>query len=176
MNAYEKLQQQNTNLSTALRMVQESLQYMNEEIQLLSSVLPHATTKFSVKGTFDSYSIVHINFHQHKCYAKCTEGMCAVSMHNRARIPKKVPVSHTEQLCVHMNTLYRKIDYIKASSLSILMQKKMILMKKTQHLVLFKQKKLIWKTQTSEQNFVGILTQKQDYGITNVYLKINQQT
>ena len=114
MNAYEKLQQQNTNLSTALCMVQESLQYMNEEIQLLSSVLPHATTKFSVKGTFDSYSIVHINFHQHKCYAKCTEGMCAVSMHNRARIPKKVPVSHTEQLCVHMNTLYRKIDYIQS--------------------------------------------------------------
>ena len=47
MNAYEKLQQQNTNLSTALCMVQESLQYMNEEIQLLSSVVPHATTKFS---------------------------------------------------------------------------------------------------------------------------------
>ena len=77
MNAYEKLQQQNTNLSTVLHMVQESLQYVNEEIQLLSSVLPHATTNFSVKGTFDSYSIVYINFHQCKCYAKCTEGMCA---------------------------------------------------------------------------------------------------
>ena len=114
MNAYEKLQQQNTNLSTVLQMVQESLQYMNKEIQLLSSVLPHATTKFSVKGTFDSYSIVHINFHQCMCYAKCTEGMCAVSMHNRARIPKKVPVSHTEHLRVHMNTFYRKIDYIQS--------------------------------------------------------------
>ena len=53
INAYEKLQQQNTNLPTALCMVQESLQYMNEEIQLLSSALPHATTKFSVKGTFE---------------------------------------------------------------------------------------------------------------------------
>ena len=40
--------------------------------------------------------------------------MCAVSMHNRARIPKKVPVSHTEHLCVHMNTFYRKIDYIQS--------------------------------------------------------------
>ena len=99
MNAYEKLQQQDTNLSTALCMVQESLQYMNDEIKL-SSILPHATTKFSVKGTFDSYSIVHINFHQHKCYAKCTEGMCAVSMHNRARIPKKNFQFHTQSTCV----------------------------------------------------------------------------
>ena len=31
MNAYEKLQQQNTNLSTVLCMVQESLQYMNDK-------------------------------------------------------------------------------------------------------------------------------------------------
>ena len=40
MNAYEKLQHQNTNLSTALSMVQESLQYMNDEILLLGNVLP----------------------------------------------------------------------------------------------------------------------------------------
>ena len=40
--------------------------------------------------------------------------MCGVSMHNKARIPKKLPVSHKEHLCLHMNTFYRKIDYIQS--------------------------------------------------------------
>ena len=84
MNAYEKLHHQNTNLSTALSMVQGSLQYMNEEIILVGNVLPHVTTKYSLKGNTDSYSVVHINFHQGKCYAKYTEGMCCVGMKNKS--------------------------------------------------------------------------------------------
>ena len=114
MNAYEKLQHQNTNLSTALSMVQQSLQYMNDEILLLGNVLPHATTKYSVKGNTESYSIVHINFHQGKCYAKCTEGMCCAAMHNKSRIPKTMPLSSTEKLCIHMNTFNKRIEYIKS--------------------------------------------------------------
>ena len=51
MNAYEKLQHQNTNLSTALSMVQKSLQYMNEEILLLGDVLPPAATSILSKVT-----------------------------------------------------------------------------------------------------------------------------
>ena len=114
MNAYEKLQHQNTNLSTAFIMVQGSLQYMNEEILLLGSVLPHATTKYSVKGNTDSYSVLHVNFHQGKSYAKCTEGMCCAGMHNKSRIPKTVLVSNTEKLCIHMNVFNKKIDYIQS--------------------------------------------------------------
>ena len=114
MNAYEKLQHQNTNLSTALSMVQESLQYMNEEILLLGNVLSHAATKYSVKGNTDSYSVVHINFHQGKCYAKCSEGMCCAGMHNKSWIPKTVPVSTTEKLCIHMNAFNKKMEYIQS--------------------------------------------------------------
>ena len=113
MNAYEKLQHQNTNLSTALSMVQESLQYMNDEILLLGNVLPHATTKYFVKGSTDSYSVVHINIHQGTCYAKCIEGMCCARMHNRSQIPKTVPVSTTEKLHIHMNAFNKKVQYIK---------------------------------------------------------------
>ena len=113
MNAYEKLQHQNTNLSTTLSMVQESLQYMNDEILLLRNVLPHAT-KYSFKGSTDSYSVVHINIHQGTCYAECTEGMCCAGMHNRSQIPKTVPVSTTEKLHIHMNAFNKKVQYIKS--------------------------------------------------------------
>ena len=74
---------------------------------------PNATTKYSVKGNTDSYSVVHINFHQGKCYAKCTEGMCCAGMKNKSQIPKTVPVSSTENLCIHMNAFNKRIDYIK---------------------------------------------------------------
>ena len=97
-------------------MVQESLQYMNEEILLLGNVLPHATTKYSVKGNTDSYSVVHLNFHQGKCYAKCTKGMCCAGMNNKSQIPKKIPVSTTDKLCIHMNAFNKKMDYIKSFS------------------------------------------------------------
>ena len=41
---------------------------------------------------------------------ECVQYQCITG----PRIPKKVPVSHTEHLCVHMNTFYRKIDYIQS--------------------------------------------------------------
>ena len=57
-------------------MVKESLQYMNQPIQLLGNVIDRGTTKFSVKG-MDSYSIVHISFYLGKCMTTCLDGICS---------------------------------------------------------------------------------------------------
>ena len=69
VNAYQRLIQQNTCLIWALNKVQESLQYMNYPVHLLSNVLSHATTKFSIQGD-STYSVVTFSFHQRKCFAK----------------------------------------------------------------------------------------------------------
>ena len=35
-------------------------------------------------------------------------------MNNKSQIPKTVPVSTTEKLCIHMNAFNKKMDYIKS--------------------------------------------------------------
>ena len=112
LNAYERLLQQNTCLTQALNKVQESLQYMNYPVQLLGNVLSHATTKFSVQGD-STYSIVTFNFHQGKCFAKCTHGICCAQMLNRKKIPKKITIQHSEKICSHLNTIYQNFNYVK---------------------------------------------------------------
>ena len=57
VNAYQRLNQQNTCLTLTLNKVQDSLQYMNYPVHLLGNVLSHATTKFSVQGD-STYSVV----------------------------------------------------------------------------------------------------------------------
>ena len=53
-NAYNTLQSGTTNLPWCLEEVKNSLQYMNDPIQLCGNVLEKGTTKFSVKGEDDT--------------------------------------------------------------------------------------------------------------------------
>ena len=112
VNAYERLIQQNTCLTQALNKVQESLQYMNYPVHLLGNVLTHATTKFSVQGD-STYSVVTFSFHQGKCFAKCTDGICCAQMLNRKKILKKITIEHSDKICPHLNTIYQNFDYVK---------------------------------------------------------------
>ena len=121
VGAFDKLQQQNTELSRPLGMVHNSLQYMNMPIQLLGNVLPQGTTKFSVKG-IESYSIVNFSIYQNKMFVKCMDGLCAVQLANQKKFPKTLSIEvandakhkkEREKLCCHINTIYDNIDYIR---------------------------------------------------------------
>ena len=113
VDSYNTILEQNTGLTAPLAKIQESLPYMNDPVQLLGQVLPHATTKFSVKG-YDSYAVVHFNFLQKNCYAKCTEGMCAAKLKNKKKIPKSMSLSDKGGLCSHLQTIYDNLDYVKS--------------------------------------------------------------
>ena len=121
MGAYEKLQQHNTYLCRPLSIVHNSLQYMNMPIQLLGNVLPHGTTKFSVKG-IESYSVVNFSVYQNKMFAKCMSGICSAQLANKKKIPKTLSlqdINHPkhkkekEKLCCHLKTVYENIDFIR---------------------------------------------------------------
>ena len=111
--AYTKLQMYNTNLPWALQEVNNSLQYMNDPIQLSGSVLEKGTTKFSVKGNDSSISFVHITFQQNKCYAKCMGGICSVELQGK-KLPRLHPITQTPNLCPHMKTIVQHIDHVKS--------------------------------------------------------------
>lgn len=115
LHCYQRLIGQNTALTQGLAKVQESLQHMNDPIQLLGSVLPQGTTKFSVKGDeHGSYATVHFNFVQRKCYAKCTEGMCAAKLQNKKNLAKSISLKEKRNLCTHLQTIYSHIDHVKS--------------------------------------------------------------
>ena len=60
-------------------MVKDSLEEMENEVQLIGNVILPAATKFSVKG-YDSYSIVNVSFPHEKCFVICTDGICSAHM------------------------------------------------------------------------------------------------
>ena len=111
VNAYTSLIHQNTGLTCALWKVQNSLQYMNNPVQLVGNVLNHATTKFSVQGD-DNYSVVNFTFQQGNCYAKCTDGVCGIQMSNRGKIPKKITIEQEDKVCSLLTTIHRNLQYI----------------------------------------------------------------
>ena len=118
MDAYEKLGRQNTGLSRVMSKVQESLQYMNNPVQLLGGVYETSTTKFSVKGR-DNYSVIHLSFLHGKCYVKCMEALCAVKMQNRKKLAKEPDVNRLSMkdkryLCPHLLTLYGQLPYVQS--------------------------------------------------------------
>ena len=113
VGAFDKVQSGQSSLTRPLQMVKDSLQYINTNIQLLGSVLPKGTTKFSVKGE-GSIALVHFSFPQGKCYAKCMDGMCAAKLRNKKKIPKSVALQKNSNLCGHMNMIAEQIDYVKS--------------------------------------------------------------
>ena len=116
LNAYDKIQEQNTNLSWPLKQVHESLQHMNDPIILVGPVIAKGTTKFSVKGqnVSDSVAFLHITFNSGKCYARCMDGFCSAQMQNKKKIPKVQTLQNTSQLCCHIQTLGIHLDYVKS--------------------------------------------------------------
>lgn len=113
LGAWAKVFQGTFNLTKAEEMVKDSLQYMDQPIQLIGNVLPFATTKFSIKGD-DDFATVHISFPQNKCYAKCLNGMCAANMRNKKKIPKTVSIKEKSKLCPHIRTMAEHLEYVKS--------------------------------------------------------------
>ena len=111
MTAYDTTQRGHSIVNRPLAKVKESLQYINEPVQLVGSVQPGATTKFSVQGDIN-YSLIHISFPQGKCYAKCMNGMCACNMRNKKKIPKSLNLSEKSKLCSHLNTLHEHMEKV----------------------------------------------------------------
>ena len=99
-NAYERISSEpQGNLSRALHMVHESLQYMNDPVQLVDSVIHQGTTRFSCQGK-ESYSLVHISFYNKICQVKCMDGICAID-------------HQATKMCSHLRTLFSHFGYVK---------------------------------------------------------------
>ena len=113
-NTYNTLQSGTTNLSWSLQEVKNSLQYMNDPIQLCGSVLEKGTTKFSVKGEDDTTQFIHITFQQNNCYAKCMGGLCGVELQAKKKLPLLHSITEMPNLCEHMKRIVRHIDHIKS--------------------------------------------------------------
>ena len=113
VNAYENICNSRTTLTRSLAIVKESLQHMNQPIQLLGNVIDRGTTKFSIKGT-NSYSIVHISFYLGKCMSTCLDGVCASLFKRCKKIPKRISIGNRTKCCSHMKTLCDNIEYVKA--------------------------------------------------------------
>ena len=135
LDSYQKLQVQNTSLSPALTMVNESLQYMENEVQLVGSVITPSCTKFSVKAQGEQhYSVLNVSFNRNKCYVICTNGMCAVGLKNKRNIARtqdeqdrrmrkvldvpdaegRRPREKKRIQCNHLDTFYKHIDHIRS--------------------------------------------------------------
>ena len=119
VSAYEKICNSTNTLTRSLAIVKESLQHMNQPIQLLGSVIDRGTTKFSVKGT-NSYSIVHISFYLGKCMSTCLDGVCALLFKSHKKIAKRISISNRSKCCSHLNMLCDNIEYVKALFLTTL--------------------------------------------------------
>ena len=113
-DAYASIQRRNTELPWHLAQVNSSLQYINDPVQLVGSVLPRGTTRFSVKGEDDTCAFIFITFYQNKCYAKCTNGICGAQMQNRKKLPKTASLSNTEKLCVHLQEIGKEMEKLKS--------------------------------------------------------------
>ena len=61
-NAYFQATHQAAEVPRAISVVQDSLSNMNKEVQLVGNVVPNSSTKFSVKGSCSSFSIVSLTF------------------------------------------------------------------------------------------------------------------
>ena len=85
------------------------LQYMNTDVQLAANVIYTGTTKFSCKS-FDSLAIVHITFTSHKCYVRCTEGICAANFKNKHNIDCQDEEFECTHICCHLQTLFTNLE------------------------------------------------------------------
>ena len=112
-NAYERISSDpQGHLLRALHMVHESLQYMNDPVQLVGSVIDQGTTRFSREGK-ESYSLIHILFYNKICQVKCMDGIYAANFQNHKNISRKDPDHQETKLCLHLRTLFSHFGYVK---------------------------------------------------------------
>ena len=115
INVYGKVTQINidtTTLSRPLQKVHESLQFINDPVQLARNVIYIGTTKFTIVGN-DSYSVVNLTFLNGQCFAKCTQGMCGANLKNTRNIDKRDKDNEHISLCSHLNALYWNFELVK---------------------------------------------------------------
>ena len=112
LDCFDVLGERDACLSLIDKKIEDSLQSMDEPVVLLGDVLPHLTTKFSVKGE-DQYSVVTISFSQGLCFAKCLQSSCAAHFRNKKKFPKTVSLEKQDQMCPHLKTLFEGIDLVR---------------------------------------------------------------
>ena len=101
-NAYERISSEaKGNLPRALHMVHESLQHMNDPVQLVGSVTDQGTMRFSYQGK-EPYSLIHLSFYNKVCQVKCMEGICTVNFKNRKNITRRDPDHEATKMCSHL--------------------------------------------------------------------------
>ena len=112
-NAYERISSEpQGNLLRALHMFHESLQYMNDPVQLVGSVINQGTTRFSCQGK-ESYSLIHMLFYNKICQVKCMDGICAANFKNHKNITRRDPDHEATKMCSHLRTLLSHFGYVK---------------------------------------------------------------
>ena len=112
-NAYERISlEAQGNLPRALCMFHESLQYMNDPIQLEGSVIDQGTMRFSYQGK-ESYSLIYLSFYNKVCQVKCMDGICAANFKNCKNITRRDPDHEATKMCSHLRTLFSYFAYVK---------------------------------------------------------------
>ena len=113
VSVYENICNSTTTKTRSLAIVKESLQHMNQPIQLLGNVIDRGTTNFCVKGK-NSYSILDISFYLGKCMSTCLDGVCSSLFKIHKKIPKRISISNRSKCCSHLNMLCDNRKYVKA--------------------------------------------------------------
>ena len=112
-NVYERISSEaQGNLPRALHMVHESLQYINDPVQLVGSVIDQGTVRFSCHRK-ESYSLIHLSFYNKVCQVKCMDGICAANFKNCKNITRRDPDHEATKMCSHLRTLFSHFAYVK---------------------------------------------------------------
>ena len=114
LNAHQDIYNKDTPLTRPISMVKDSLEEMENEVQLIGSVILPAATKFSIKG-FDSYSVVNVSFHHEKCFVIYTDGICSAHMKNKRNVDRdegKNCNKINKIKCSHLTTFFNNMDYV----------------------------------------------------------------
>ena len=101
-----------TEFTRPLFMVHESLQHMNDPVQLVGNVISGETTRFSGKGK-EGLSIVHISFYQGNVQILCTDGHCAINFKNKKNITRRDPDHQYTHVCSHLHNMFINWDSVK---------------------------------------------------------------
>ena len=122
LDAYQHVTSQPTSSFTRPQhMVHQSLQYINDLVQIVGNVIEFGTTQFSVKGK-DGLVIVHISFYHCNSQILCTDWHCSKNFINRKNITRHDPYLAYTHIYGHLHTMFIKWDYVKGFLLNFFWQ------------------------------------------------------
>ena len=81
-----------------------SFAVMDKEVLVVGDVLPHGTTKFSVKGG-DSFGFVHLTLRGTSFWAKCMEGICSAQAQNKSKHARVFSLRGGGKVCDHLTVI-----------------------------------------------------------------------